>query len=451
MLPHAVRAARRCLHGAAPSVRSMEVITTAAPSPASVPDTRASVRQAGELRSARIESLRAIAALGVLIGHVFGAARVWGHSGFQFTYLDRVVYGGGLGVFLFFALSGYLLYRPFAARDLNRGDSVDLRRYALNRAVRILPLYYTTLIVLLLVTQHGGSAEQWWRFGLFLQTYSSHTVGTVDGPMWSLVVEVQFYALLPLIALAVARVSRGSAPLAAVSLAGLGAISYLVRLATLGGANPSDQWRFSFPDCFVFFVPGMLLALLQVSWAGKRPRWLRGGSASSAAWLAVATGAWLLVFWRSSLDVAVLLATFATVGVCVLPLRPARVVAALEWRPLAVLGVASYSLYLWHLPIVGHFSHMHGMPTGFAAQALIEVPLCCAVALASYALVEAPWLRLRRRWARLTPLGGVAEGAPSAVSPRGATAARTPGSRPARGRRGRSTAPRAGRPDRGRH
>ena len=65
-----------------------------------------------ELRSARIESLRAIAALGVLVGHEFVVAR-----GLRFdSYLDRVILGGGFGVDLFFALTGYLLFWPFARR-----------------------------------------------------------------------------------------------------------------------------------------------------------------------------------------------------------------------------------------------------------------------------------------------------------------------------------------------
>ena len=89
----------------------------------------AEVTQAGELRSARIESLRAIAALGVLVGHEFVVAR-----GLRFdSYLDRVILGGGFGVDLFFALTGYLLFWPFARRLFGDGPRVDLRRYTLNR------------------------------------------------------------------------------------------------------------------------------------------------------------------------------------------------------------------------------------------------------------------------------------------------------------------------------
>src|SRR3954452_2209266 len=98
----------------------------------------AGVTQAGELRSARIESLRAIAALGVLLGHQFVVS-----EGLRFdTYWHKLIMGGGFGVDLFFALTGYLLFWPFARRWLADGPPVNLRRYALNRALRILPLYY---------------------------------------------------------------------------------------------------------------------------------------------------------------------------------------------------------------------------------------------------------------------------------------------------------------------
>src|SRR5438105_8713093 len=69
----------------------------------------AAVQQAGETRSARVESLRAIAALAVLVSHAFAFSHHWNPVIFR-GFVHRTVMGGGQGVLLFFALSGYLLY-----------------------------------------------------------------------------------------------------------------------------------------------------------------------------------------------------------------------------------------------------------------------------------------------------------------------------------------------------
>jgi peptidoglycan/LPS O-acetylase OafA/YrhL len=356
----------------------------------------AAISQAGELRSTRIESLRAVAALLVLNGHVFGSAHGYRLREVYGTLRARAVLGGGFGVFLFFALSGYLLYAPFASRDFAKGSSIDLGRYARNRIVRILPLYYVVVAVVLLVQVRFGTFEQWWRFLFFAQSFSSTTVGRVVGPTWSLVVELHFYALLPALAWAIARLARGSASRAALVVVSLGLASLLANELTF---HRGLTWRYSLPATFMYFVGGMSLALLRVSTAGRRPSWLRGPLASSTAWLLVAACAWVVVFWNYRLEPLMAVAGFFTVGACVLPLRPTPLFRLLEWRPLAAVGVASYSLYLWHLPIVESLARRSWVPSGYVALLAIAAPLCLAIAAASYFAIEAPFLRFRRRWA----------------------------------------------------
>src|SRR4029079_14856974 len=127
------------------------------------PRAGARVDQAGEQRLARLESLRALAALGVLVGAVWGARHAFGATGTD-DLLGRTIFGGGYGVFVYFALSGYLLFRPLANAVFD-GERVDLRSYAINRLLRTLPLYYVVVFVLLVVQEGGGTFGQWWRFG----------------------------------------------------------------------------------------------------------------------------------------------------------------------------------------------------------------------------------------------------------------------------------------------
>jgi peptidoglycan/LPS O-acetylase OafA/YrhL len=356
------------------------------------------IDQAGQQRSARIESLRAIAALGVLLGHAHGLANAY-HPTIYDSYLDRVITGGGFGVFLFFGLSGYLLYWPFARRDFGGGGAVQLRRYATNRALRILPLYWLSVVVVLLVQEEGGTAEQWWRFMLLMENFSTSTVGQVNGVLWSLVVEIHFYVLLPLLALGISRAAAGSLKRAAAAIAALGAGSLGLWLAFVTfGSPPNPLWRYNIPATFFYFVGGMLLVLVRIEWERRPPRWLAGPFGAGDVWLLAGAALTAVVFWRYDLGPLFAVISFLVVGACVLPLRAGRLVRMLDWRPLAAIGVASYSLYVWHDRVIDNGLRRGLLPESTAPLLLVALPLCIGIALVSYRLVEAPFLRLRRRW-----------------------------------------------------
>ncbi|MCW2968246.1 MAG: acyltransferase, partial [Solirubrobacteraceae bacterium] len=158
--------------------------------------------------------------------------------------------------------------------------------------------------------------------------------------------------------------------------------------------------RFQLYSTFCFFAGGMSVALLRSAWEQRPPGFLRGPLGSPAVWLAAAAPLWILAAWQFKLELLCAPAGFLTVGAVVLPLRPWRPLAVLDWRPIALLGVVSYSLYVWHWPLVTNLDGGKGlMPAGFKAVLVVLVPLCVAVAAVSYLLIERPALRLRRRWA----------------------------------------------------
>lgn len=362
----------------------------------------ADVLQAGERRSARIESLRALAALGVLWGHIvlFSLTLGGGSSSVDaMSWTERLVFGGGFGVCFFFALTGYLLFRPFAQAGLAGRGRVDLGRYAVNRALRILPLYYAVVVVVLLI--EGPGASTWLRYLTFTQTLSTEIASSTIGVTWSLVVELQFYLLLPLIAVGIARLARGSLARAAALIAVLGAASLAIRyLKVYDVAAIDPRWRFSLPATFVFFTSGMLLALLRLQWEPGAPSWLRGIARRSDAWILASLPLWAIVLLGSyDLDALLWLASALTIGACVLPLEAGPLTRALAWPPLAALGVASYSLYLWHVPLLTALIDL-GLSPGFGSLALVAVPLAIAASLLSFRGIEEPFLRLRRTWSR---------------------------------------------------
>lgn len=330
----------------------------------------------------------------MLVNHSYGLAEGYGDAEFA----DRLFLAGGASVFLFFALTGYLLFLPFARRDYGRGGGIELGRYARNRALRVLPLYFVAVAVLLVANESGGSGEQWLRFSTLTESFYSDSVITVDPPMWSLVVELHFYALLPLIAWALALASRKRELRAALLIAGLGAASLFVwylEVHRLGDvADP--RWRYSLPVTFLAFVPGMLLAIARVKIeSGPVSPWLP----PRLALIAAAIGLWVVSAYDFSWsEPAAVAASGLVLAAIVLPARQDGPVRALDWRPLAALGVASYSLYIWHQPVIAALERRADL--GFVPLLALALPVCIAIATVSYLVIERPFLRLRRRWAR---------------------------------------------------
>lgn len=367
--------------------------------------------QAGEVRSARIEALRALAALSVVLSHAFVFSYGLGPQ-LTNTFGHRVLVEAGFGgVSFFFVLSGYLLFWPFARGAFGDGGEVRVRRYAANRIVRILPLYYF-IVALLLVAQHdGGSWNDWWHYLLFLQNFDSATLNTLDVPMWSLAIEAQFYLLLPLLAIGLARVAGGSLGRAGALLFVLGAASFAAELLFVRyGKPPSFRVQYSLASVLDFFAGGMGLALLRLHWERHPPRWLAGPLGSATAWLLAAVPLWVVVCWDVSFwtDPAKLAACMLVLGAFVLPLRDGPLSRVTDARGLSRLGVASYSLYLWHVPVIialtsgslGGAALVHLHPTGWHVLGLFAgaAALATLLSVLTYRLVEAPALRLRRRW-----------------------------------------------------
>jgi peptidoglycan/LPS O-acetylase OafA/YrhL len=369
----------------------------------SAASTRGEIVQAGEPRSSRVESLRAVAALGVLVFHAYGGYVVASNGD---TLWRRLIGTGGLGVYLFFALTGYLLFWPFVRRGAGTASHAAIGRYVRNRILRIVPLYYFVLAVLLISEHGGGSANQWIRFLTFTQNFSRSTVNTVDGPMWSLGVEVEFYALLPILAAGLALIARKSQVRLVLWLCVLAGLSFAVQIAMVQLAHPPDLlWSLSLPATFFYFVSGMLLAVLRSRWEQHPPKALAGPAGRSDLWLLAAVVIWVPAAFSLRLGlVTVPIASFLAVGACVLPLRSGAGVRALEWRPLAILGTASYGIYLWNFPVIDRLFD-HGWGLGSLRLVGGSAILCCIIALITYTLVEAPFLRLRQGWSRSSRSG----------------------------------------------
>jgi peptidoglycan/LPS O-acetylase OafA/YrhL len=305
--------------------------------------------------------------LGVFLHHATThqlGARGWGN---HLALWPTITWQFRAGLIAFFVLSGYLLWVGFARR-LRDGRELGISSYLKRRVARILPAYYLAIVgaIILLWNVPGvmPPAEQLPLFAFFAQNYSPDTMLALDPPVWSLCVEVAFYALLPLFAIALVR--RG------VSLRGQ--FWVLAAIAAFGMAwhalslvVPGYIWQKALPTFLPYLAMGMALAV----------------------WHALGIGTYDFRLVVQDFPAAI---GFTLIVWAVLVHAESRSVSWLGWRPLAGLGVISYGVFLWHLPILLWMRsvHPHG---GLIETVSLTFPLVIAIGVASWFLVEKPALR----------------------------------------------------------
>ena len=206
-----------------------------------------------------VEGMRACAAVGVVITHVaFQTAHTGGIVGRLFGRFD-------LAVAVFFALSGFLLWRGHAAAARGLRPIPATGHYLRSRLVRIMPAYLVAVVVILTLLPDAKADFTVWLANLSLtQIYVPLTLTAGLTQMWSLAVEVSFYLALPVFALLVRRVPvRARIPV----LAAAGVVS--LGWALIPFDTPYGVSALNWPPAFLsWFVAGMLLAELTVTPVG---------------------------------------------------------------------------------------------------------------------------------------------------------------------------------------
>lgn len=227
---------------------------------------------AGRGRVDALTGLRAVAALLVLTTHAAFATGTLTNDFFGSAYARLEV-----GVAIFFALSGFLLFRPWVRAAAADTPPPRLPRYARHRIRRIMPPYIVAVLAtfaVYVVFTPGPNPGQTWtglvRHLTLTQIYTHDYLTTLLHPglsqMWSLAVEVAFYAILPLLAYLLLTVlcgGRWHPRLLLAALAGLAAVPPAWLLVTHGGGwlpNSAGMWL---PAHLGPFLGGMALAVLQ--------------------------------------------------------------------------------------------------------------------------------------------------------------------------------------------
>lgn len=388
-----------------------------------------------------LDGMRAIACLTVISYHfhyimasTYPIERVFGKFG------STLLLTGWSGVPLFFVLSGFLLFLPYARAMLFETQWPSLRTFYIRRVLRILPGYYVALFVLiLLIHPEYLHADHLTHLVLFLTFFmdAPSTYQQINGPFWSLAVEWQYYLLLPFLALAFGWVVSlgksqsqklwmligclGVMMLWGVSTRYLGRYYYdlypnktilvsrpvldRVLLIVYGGGGKYMET----------FAVGMLVSAIYVythnaspeHWLSKRlnTTWLWGTGLVLLCFLATCplfpTLSFLLPFIGEH-NYLSLWGYGIGYGLCIMALLYDQhgLKMMFENRVLCSFSHISYSVYMWHLPILLAFGNIvvlhlpHRFSLVYSAYILCMLLIIFPLSGLIYYTVERPWIRL---------------------------------------------------------
>src|SRR5690242_2981512 len=377
-----------------------------------------------------LDGLRGLAILLVLLDHVT-LYTPW--PGGWPPLLTQIGLFGWAGVQLFFILSGFLIFLPYAGVLVRQRPWPDPLAFYRRRARRILPVYFAFLIAIGLPLAlaghlHAARLPAAIETALLLHnmdTTAADLVSRLNAPLWTLAIEWQFYLILPWLARGIARLGGGGGParlwrpLALLVALGVGtrALAGLVHYAG-GQAQPQDapgalgllvRLLFGVQGRYLEeFALGMGLAMVYVAviepgrmaaplrrhvvgacllaagvglplchlWARAAGLYDLGGGnwprLSVAGWTWAVAGQWAVAACFCLLMAAALLSREM--------LAHALAVAPLRW-----LGTISYSVYIWHLWVFR-----------LVAPGWLLLPAVILLGAASYYVIERPFLAARR-------------------------------------------------------
>ncbi|HKH05813.1 MAG TPA: acyltransferase [Acidimicrobiales bacterium] len=395
----AARAATASSPPAAPGGLGPSPVSPASGVPAAVvpgvgPDAEASAAPRRFGHRPELDGLRGLAVLVVVLHHV--GVLMWpGHPEWFFR-------GGQVGVDLFFALSGFLITALLLTEHRRRGR-IRVGDFLRRRLLRLWP----ALVVLQVGMLAASVATDRYPPGEVLSsalrvlTFSTNAdpadVLIEVGHTWSLSVEAHFYVLWCIAVAVVLATARRPYPVLA-GLAALGvaapAIARALAFSDDGGVTAFDLYVGS-----PYRLDGPLVgALFGVAWSAgwldRIPaRWAARAipvALLGLAWLVVGTHPLSPILFQGLFTGAAALGAVVVVGV----LCGGRTLAGrlLGSRPLAMIGAISYSVYLWHLPVI-MFLARNTTDWDQSLQITLAIAVSFALGVLSYRYVERPFLR----------------------------------------------------------
>jgi peptidoglycan/LPS O-acetylase OafA/YrhL len=323
-----------------------------------------------------LDGLRGIAVLAVMAYH-YG--------------LQPIAPQGFLGVDIFFVLSGFLI-TSILAHEWQRSGGVDWRRFYVRRAFRLLPAFWVMIVIL---SPRVPTSAGLLSLGYLINWSTAlhwFPVNYSLGHTWSLAVEWQFYLLWPaIVVLALRRRGPQTAALLALSI---GLASAVWRAAVyVSDSDWSRVWHATDTHADGLLIGsalGVMAVFYVVPLTDRLNRLLWTATVGALMLVAVLIGYPGLPLGLIATGGIPLLAVAMAIIIARVAIYPSGVLGrVLSFGPLVRVGVISYGLYLWHVPI------RVALNQDGPVLALVCAVLTFLAAGASYRYAEKPFLRAK--------------------------------------------------------
>lgn len=328
---------------------------------------------AGGKHIAVLDGLRGIAILWVVWFHFYGfsllvpAFNLYGLR-VDFSFIPQ---SGFLGVVLFFFISGFVLFYPYARTLFEGNPEQTLKQFAYRRAIKIIPSYYLSLLLLVglghwLFFPPKDTPWQTLMHIFFIHNFTTNTLMGINAVYWSLAVEVQFYLLFPAICFLFYRKPW----LTAVIMCG---VAVIYRWWSSSCCSQIDQYlEYQVPAYLDVFASGMLCAYSFVRIRAKKPEW-----ANRSDWATVIALIFVVLltvfvrnnyapYWMSSAPnhpEYFLYLSLMFFGVALSSMFASPIWRRLLANPILLFfAVISYNLYLYHVILAASMMYRLKLP-----------------------------------------------------------------------------------------
>ena len=351
-----------------------------------------------------IDSLRALAVLAVIIYHV------------DVNYLP----GGFLGVDLFFVLSGYLI-SSLIIKEYRKTGSLNLYNFYIRRARRLLPAVYFMITVglvvmvlfneVLLRKSHLDAifgyiySSNWWYIFHKLDYFDSFGAQSPFKHLWSLAIEEQFYMIFPLLFLLINRKKKSKDGTYKLNknflyvVLGLILVSLIAQILLFDINNISRIYFGTDTRAFSLLVGvvGAILYPMEKLHAKVTPQ--QNIMYSVVSLVSIATLITVMIY-TSEYNTLLYRGGFLLVAILGLIViissgkQHTLMSRLLSFKPVVFIGKISYSLYLWHFPVLVLTTPVSEIGNPNIIFVILRIILTFALATASYVFVETPIRKL---------------------------------------------------------